>query len=129
MKRRPTQELLDTDSGTAAEVAASMRDLRWFNRWFGGISTTRQILRAASQGAGRNTITVLDVGAGDGFIADTMRREFESSGIAVRFTLLDRSTSHLPRNGSMTKIAGEALNLPFADASFDFVSCSLFVHH
>ena len=106
-----------------------MRDLRWFNRWFGGISTTRNILREASQQTGNNTITVLDVGAGDGFVADTMRREFESSGMSLRFTLLDRCPSHLPLNGSVPKVAGEALNLPFANASFDFVSCSLFLHH
>ncbi len=27
------------------------------------------------------------------------------------------------------KIAGDALSVPFADSSFDLVSCSLFVHH
>jgi ubiquinone/menaquinone biosynthesis C-methylase UbiE len=135
MKRRPTDELLDTDSGTPAEVAASMRDLRWLNRWFGGLSTLRNLLVEASQQTGNATLTVLDVGAGDGFVADTMRREFESRGISLRFTLLDRLASHLPQNGSfslpipMPKIVGEALNLPFANASFDFVTCSLFLHH
>ncbi len=40
MKRVVTSELLDSDSGTPAEIAASLADLRMFNRWFGGVSTT-----------------------------------------------------------------------------------------
>ncbi len=123
------REMLDTDSGTSAEVAASMRDLRWFNRWFGGISTTRHLLREASLLTGEKTITVLDVAAGDGFIADALRREFADSGINLQFTLLDRCASHLPRNETMPKVAADALKLPFADSSFGFVSCSLFLHH
>ncbi len=44
MKRVVTPELLDTDSGTPAEVAASLGDLRRINRWFGGIATTEEMV-------------------------------------------------------------------------------------
>ncbi|MBZ5569258.1 MAG: methyltransferase domain-containing protein [Acidobacteriia bacterium] len=35
---------------------------------------------------------------------------------------------HLPRNGVGT-VAADALALPFRDASFDLVACSLLIHH
>ncbi len=44
MHRTVAAELLDSDLGTAEEVAASLADLRVVNRWFGGIATTRSML-------------------------------------------------------------------------------------
>ena len=52
-------------------------------------------------------------------------------GVSLRVTLLDRAHSHLT-NGSgngTSAVAGDALALPFADESFDLVSCCLFAHH
>lgn len=127
MQRRPTPELLDTDSGTAVEVAASLRDLRWFNRWFGGISTSRRLIEIIARG--RKELSVLEVAAGDGFVAKTLHENFKVVGVDLKTTLLDRTPSHLPRNGAMRAISGDALALPFHDSSFDIVSSSLFVHH
>ena len=45
MKRVPTLELLDTNAGTPAEVAASLADLRMINRWFGGVDTTVRLIQ------------------------------------------------------------------------------------
>jgi ubiquinone/menaquinone biosynthesis C-methylase UbiE len=129
MKRRPTTELLDTDAGTPAEVSASIRDLQWFNQWFGGIPTMRQLLRDAAQSAGKNSLTVLDVASGNGYLPGVASRDVARDGVTVRFTLADRSTTHLPRNGTRPKVAADALKLPFANSSFDYVSSSLFVHH
>ena len=129
MKRRPTAELLDSDAGTAFEVAESLRDLRWFNRWFGGVSTVRHLLQTVIGGSSGQELSVLEVASGEGYLAHCMQEEFRQQGVRLQFVLLDRSTTHLPPNGSMPKIAGEALNLPFQPASFDFVLTSLFVHH
>ena len=122
-------ELLDTDAGSPAEVAASIQDLHWFNRWFGGLPTTHRLLLKAAQAVGKNRLTVLDIAAGDGYVLDATGRDLRREGIDVDFTLLDRSLSHLPRNGGRPKVAADALKLPFLDASFDFVFSSLFVHH
>ena len=122
-------ELLDTDSGSPAEVAGSLADLRWFNRWFGGISTVRSLIDEVAAKTQRSELSLLEVAAGEGFVPRTMRSEFGASGIGLKFTLLDRSASHLPSNGSMAKVAADALRLPFADSSFDLACSSLFVHH
>jgi ubiquinone/menaquinone biosynthesis C-methylase UbiE len=127
MQRRPTEELLDTDSGTPSEVAASLNDLRWFNRYFGGISTTRRLIEIVARG--RNQLSVLEIAAGDGFVPKTLREKCKQAGVDLKTTLLDRAPSHLPRNGSMRVITADALALPFNDSSFDVVSSSLFVHH
>jgi ubiquinone/menaquinone biosynthesis C-methylase UbiE len=129
MRRRPTIELLDTDAGTPAEVEGSLQDLRWFNRWFGGISTVRRLIETVVQKTSRRELSILDVAAGDAFIWEQLTAEFEARGISLRPTLLDRSALHLPRNGSAPKIAADALRLPFRDSSFDLASSSLFVHH
>ena len=123
------RELLDEDCGTPAEIADSLLDLRWFNRWFGGMSTARHLFEAAIEATPQTRLTVLEVASGDGYVARTMARELFSSGITLNTTLMDRAVSHLPRNGSMPKIAGDALSLPFRDRSFDLVFCSLFLHH
>jgi ubiquinone/menaquinone biosynthesis C-methylase UbiE len=129
VKRRPSHELLDSDSGSPAEVAASIRDLRWFNRWFGGTATSREMVAAIARRTGKSRLSVLEVAAGDGFVPRTLVENLQSSGIKLDFTLLDRAASHLPKNGAGPKIAGDALSLPFRDSSFDLVSSSLFVHH
>lgn len=129
MKRRPSTELLDSDAGTAVEVAGSLRDLRWLNRWFGGVATVRNLLNSAAHARSGRELSVLDVASGQGYVAERMREEFQRKGVRLQFALLDRSPAHLPSDGALPKIAGEALNLPFQPASFDFVLTSLFVHH
>ena len=129
MKRRPTPELLDSDSGTAAEVAASLRDLRSFNRYLGGIATMREMVRTVAAESGRTELSLLEVAAGNGFVPSRAARDLEPLGIRLKTTLLDRVVTHLPQNGLASKVAANALNLPFADSSFDLVSSSLFLHH
>jgi ubiquinone/menaquinone biosynthesis C-methylase UbiE len=129
MKRRPTLELLDTDSGTREEVAESLLDLRWFNRWFGGVATTRALIERVKQRTGGSELSMLEVASGDGFIPQTVRAELERDGTRLNIALLDRATTHLPKNRFVPKVAGDAFRLPFRDSSFDLVSSSLFVHH
>jgi ubiquinone/menaquinone biosynthesis C-methylase UbiE len=129
MQRRPTHELLDTDSGTPREVADSLLDLRWFNRWFGGLATVRDMVHTVLQRTGASQLSLLEVAAGEGYILNTIREEFAATGVDLDVTLLDRVHAHLPANGLFSKVAGDALSLPFAGGTFDIVSCSLFVHH
>ena len=129
MNRRPTLELLDTDSGTPQEVAESLRDLRWFNHRFGGLATMRAMIQTVKTRADGIKLSLLEVAAGDGFIPQTIRAELQRDGTRLRIALLDRKASHLPTNGSVPKIAADAFRIPFRDSTFDLVSSSLFVHH
>src|SRR5579884_3039051 len=130
MQRLATPELLDSDSGTAAEIAASLSDLRRINRWFGGISTTTSMMRTVAKKSGITSLTVLEVAAGGGDVPLSAARNVRASGVRVKTTLLDRSGAHLPHSDNGTAaVVGDALAVPFANASFDVVSCCLFTHH
>ena len=128
MERKVIPELLDNDLGTPAEIAASLLDLRHINDWFGGTRTTAALLRQVSDKSGQPELSLLEVGAGAGDVPAAARRIFEKDGRRLRVTLLDRMGSHLPTNG-VASVAGDALQLPFLENTFDVVSCSLFAHH
>lgn len=127
MKRAVIPELLDSDAGSPAEIAASLADLRMFNRWFGGVGTTCELLRDIVRRIGKRGLTLLDVGGGAGYVPARAASELEREGVHLSFVILDRSPAHL--NGTGRSVAGDALALPFGDGSFDLVSSSLFVHH
>ena len=127
MKRVAIPELLDTDSGSPAEIAASLSDLDRINRWFGGISTTTSMIRRVAQKLGVSSLSLLEVAAGSGYVPERARRRLVRAGIELDVTLLDRVPSHLV-NGNRT-VAGDVLALPFCDASFDLVGSVIFMHH
>src|ERR1700693_3825104 len=117
MKRVATAELLDTDAGTPAEVAASLGDLRRINRWFGGTATTEDMVVRVARETNQASLSLLEVAAGSGYVPETARRRLQHRGVDLQVTLLDRALSHFS-NGNRS-VAGNALALPFRDASFD----------
>jgi ubiquinone/menaquinone biosynthesis C-methylase UbiE len=127
MKRVAVTELLDTDSGTPAEIASSLGDLRRINRWFGGIATTEAIIQRVAQEIKASSLSLLEVAAGSGYVPNAARERLKGRGLQLQVTLLDRAPSHL--NGGNRAITGDALAIPFRNASFDLVSCTLFAHH
>jgi ubiquinone/menaquinone biosynthesis C-methylase UbiE len=129
MKRRPTVELLDADSGTPEEVEGSLRDLQSFNQRLGGVSTTLDLIHAVARRTGKTHFSMLEIAAGTGFVPMQASRDLSKDGISLDVTLLDRVPTHLPGNGSVRKVAADALNIPFSDSVFDLVSCTLFLHH
>jgi ubiquinone/menaquinone biosynthesis C-methylase UbiE len=127
MKRVPTTELLDSDAGTPAEIAASLRDLSRINRWFGGVATTEALIQQVARRLGARELSLLEIAAGSGDVPKLAAARLRRRGINVTITLLDRARSHL--NGSNHAIVADALALPFTEASFDLVSSCLFMHH
>src|SRR2546423_14095415 len=127
MKRVVIPELLDTDSGSPAEIAAALSDLNRINRWFGGISTTTSMIRLVNQEMGLHSLSLLDAAAGSGYVSEKARRKLVRDGIELEVTLLDRAPTHLV-NGNRA-VAGDVLAIPFRDASFDLVGSVIFLHH
>jgi ubiquinone/menaquinone biosynthesis C-methylase UbiE len=127
MKRVVVAELLDTDAGTPREVAASLKDLRMFNSWFGGVHTMSSLLRRVAQQRGLKQISWVDVAGGEGYVATRTQRSLARSGISSQPVILDRASTHLSK--AHPGVCGDALALPFRDNSFDAVGCSLFLHH
>jgi ubiquinone/menaquinone biosynthesis C-methylase UbiE len=135
MKRIVTAELLDTDSGTPAEVANSLADLRRINLWFGGIATTQAMIEDVAYKLNAKSLSLLEVAAGSGDVPRVAAERLKARGIKLEITLLDRAASHLKgaaaNNGrsEIRAVVGDAIALPFPDNSFDLVDCGLFTHH
>jgi len=127
MRRKVTQEILDSPACPPAEVEASLRDLVRINRWFGGVATTRKLIERVAGATGEKHFSLLEVAAGFGQVPRDAARALAGKGIRLDITDLDRMSSHLQRGHRA--VAADALALPFRDQSFDLVSCSLFVHH
>jgi ubiquinone/menaquinone biosynthesis C-methylase UbiE len=127
MKRVVIPELLDTDSGSPAEIAAALSDLNRINRWFGGVSTTTSMIRRVAQRLNAPSLSMLEVAAGTGYVPEQARQKLVHRGIQLEVTLLDRTPSHLV-NGRRA-VAGDVVALPFHDASFDLVGSVIFLHH
>jgi SAM-dependent methyltransferase len=119
-KRLILPELLDTLPPDQA--SASLRDLVRINRRWGGYSTLRRLLRETVLDS--QPFSVLDVGAASGDMGACMRRWYP----AAKVTSLDYVASHLAQSAT-PKVAGDAFRLPFRPGSFDYVFCSLFLHH
>jgi len=118
MKRLDQPELLDEHNAPPADVARSLRDLRRFNRYCGGIGVYRRLLRKL--GGGR---AVLDVGTGTSDLLESLGGGFRVG--------LDFKIEHLlAGNGNgIRRVAGDALHLPFRDNAVDVVTSSHFFHH
>jgi len=127
MKRVVVAELLDTDAGTSREVEASLKDLRMFNSWFGGVHTMSSLLRRVAQRRGLKQISWVDVAGGEGYVATRTQKSLARSGISSQPVIVDRAPTHL--GNTHPAVCGDALALPFRDNSFDAVGCSLFMHH
>jgi ubiquinone/menaquinone biosynthesis C-methylase UbiE len=112
-----------------------LRNLETINRFLGGFSTTLPAVPRMMP-PGQTRVRVLDVGAGGGDLARRLVTWGAAHGRRVEVTALDRSgaasafalTSLRDVEGAGV-VQGDVFALPFADASFDLVVCSLFLHH
>jgi 2-polyprenyl-3-methyl-5-hydroxy-6-metoxy-1,4-benzoquinol methylase len=127
MKRVAIPELLDTDSGTPEEVAASLRDLLNINCRFGGISSNADMLDRVATKLNTSQLSVLEIAAGSGEVSRLVVSRLAKKGIQIKVTLADRVRSHLGNH--FPRLMADAVALPFCDGSFDVVMSNLFVHH
>lgn len=127
MKRVVIPELLDTDAGTPEEISSSIRDLRMFNRWFGGISTVTYMLRRIAKQRDLRELSWIDVAGSEGFMAAQTQHALARSGVHMKPVIVDMAPTHLSK--AFPAVCGDATALPFRDNSFDIVGCSLFLHH
>jgi len=113
-------ELLDDAS--AEEARENLVDLVKLNRHFGGYRILRRIISEfVRPGDG---FSMLDIGSASGDMGAQLRLSHPKAAVIA----LDRKYEHLAQAAN-PKLVGDAFQLPFAPASFDFVFSSLFLHH
>ena len=117
--RIPVHELLDEHDAPREEMERSLRDLRWINRYAGGIRIYRSLIRKFRPSS------VVDVGTGTSDLLESV------PSVKLRIGL-DFKIEHLlymHGRSSVLKVVGDATRLPFRDAAVDLVTSAHFFHH
>jgi ubiquinone/menaquinone biosynthesis C-methylase UbiE len=117
--RIATEELLDEHDAPREDMERSLRDLRRFNRYGGGIAIYRRLVRRFAPRS------ILDLGTGTSDLLESM------PGVPLRVGL-DFKIDHLlyKRRGSrVLRVVGDAKRLPFRDGAVDVVTSAHFFHH
>ena len=129
-------EHLDKGDYTPEEYEGCLVELRRINDYLGDASALRRELLPLIEGEGLQSFSVLDVGAGSGELLRVVAEwtnKTERSARLVGLELNARSASAILEESrgfpNIASVRADALHLPFADRSFDFVICSLFTHH
>jgi ubiquinone/menaquinone biosynthesis C-methylase UbiE len=131
------EELLDEAGHDLAELAASLRDVRRVNQLFGGLRTVRTTLpHLLAMTPPERTVTILDVATGSADIPINVVRWARQQDRTVDITASDFSEDILAiaarrvaNYPNIHLLQCDAREVPFADASFDIVLCSLALHH
>jgi len=146
--RRRGIEILDDPSQDPTLAVRSLRDVALANRLFGGRRAVVRELsalirrgladRASADRATRHhtppnqmVVTLLDVGTGLGDIPKAATLEAKSIGLQI-VTIGLEVVPAIAKAASAScthAIVGDAMHLPFADASIDIVTCSQVLHH
>jgi SAM-dependent methyltransferase len=105
------------------EAGPNLRDLERINRLLGGHEVLRKTMAALAIPSGES-FTFLDVGAATGDMGRCVRELYPQTQV----TSFDLHVCHLEGAGKPS-VCGDAFAMPFQPGSFDFVHCSLFLHH
>ena len=129
-------EHLDTGNYTKEEYEDCISELQFVNRWLGDAHSLKATLLREVEIQSLTSFSILDVGAGSGEllrVAATWARQTNRRMSGVGLELNERMAESILEGSAgfdeISSVRGDALDLPFADAQFDYVMCSLFTHH
>lgn len=140
-QRSNEAELIDGANYELAEFVESLDDLRRVNRYLGGGRALAAHLfpllqKAAAARGGAARLRLLDVGTGSADIPEMIVDWARRQGVAMEFVVLDLNEIAARQARAQTVaypeikvVRADAMQLPFAEGSFDFVLASLFLHH
>jgi ubiquinone/menaquinone biosynthesis C-methylase UbiE len=117
-RRADESEIMDDLSQPEDEFRAAYRELEIINKNLGGVRAIERFLPQASD------LLILDVAAGACDVAEALLRKRR-----CRVVTLDLNSRGLELAERSLPVVGDALQLPFADSTFDVVTASLFFHH
>jgi ubiquinone/menaquinone biosynthesis C-methylase UbiE len=129
-------EHIDTGNYTADEYEGCINELQLVNRWMGDAHSLKATLLRDIEAQRLASFSILDIGAGSGELlrvaamwARQTNRRLRAVGLELNERMAESILEESERFDEITSVRGDALNLPFAEAEFDYVFCSLFTHH
>lgn len=130
MRERSTQaEYFDTPGLSQARRGSAYRELDRLNQFFHFSHTFVSRLPRWLGKPRCERLEILDVGAGTGLLGKRISEWASRRGWDWRVTNLDMNPCPLDSCRGEKFVTGSALQLPFADSSFDLVIASQMTHH
>lgn len=122
-------ERLDNGDYTPAEYRRWQREMWFIHRMFGELRALRRTLFRDIRAAGDRSVSVLDVGAGSGELLRELAKWTAGRKTFFVGAELNEEGARTINCSTLSAVQCDALRLPFDDDSFDYVICSLFLHH
>lgn len=126
-------ERLDTGDYTLEEYAKWQREMNAIHRVFGETRALRNSLVSEILASREPQVSILDVGAGSGELLRTLSKSLNGKKAFLAGVELDaeaaRSIRNIKSGCELVAVRSDAMQLAFADDSFDYAFCTLILHH
>jgi len=130
-------EIMDEFELQGDEMKKVLTDLKNVNKWLGGNKISlKGIIKLLPEGAKEQTITILDVGCGDGEILRECARfakkygfDFRLIGIDANSYILEEARRRSTDFQNITYIERDVFSSEIEELDYDIVLCTLFLHH
>ncbi len=127
--RSLTLERLDTGDYTSKEYVRWQREMKFIHRVFGETRALKRTLFRDLMASRSKHFSALDVGAGSGGLIIELRKWTKNYTSFLVGAELNTVAVETLKQNDLDAVRCDALRMPFADNSFDYVFCSLFLHH
>jgi ubiquinone/menaquinone biosynthesis C-methylase UbiE len=119
MRRIESHELLDEHDAPREDMEQSLRDLRWINKYWGGVRVYRSLVRNFAPQS------ILDLGTGTADLLESVPHVRTRIGLDFKIDHL----LYMREDSRVLRVVGDAHRLPFRDGAVDLVTSSHFFHH
>lgn len=119
MKRIESDELLDEHDAPREDMERSLRDLRFINKYCGGVRIYRSLVRLF------RPASILDIGTGTSDLLDSVPHVRTRIGLDFKIDHL----LYLREGSRVLRVVGDAHRLPFRSGAVDLVTSAHFFHH
>lgn len=129
-KSRSTDlERIDRGEFTTEEYARWKKEMSVIHSLFGEYRAMKRSLIAEVESNPASRVSILDVGAGTGDLTVSVKNAFQRKNVFVVGADVSPDSTDALKANDIFAVRCDALALPFAANSFDYVFCTLFLHH
>ena len=122
-------ERLDRGEFTHEEYVRWQKEMWFIHRLFGETRALKRALISDVFSDNESNVSDLDVGAGSGTLLTYLKDKLDWVDLhSIGLEMSPESARGIAARGH-SSVQGNALSLPFADDSIDYVVCTLFLHH
>lgn len=122
-------ERIDRGEFTDDEYELWKKEMKIIHNLFGERRAMRRSLIAEIEKSKAGQVSILDVGAGTGDLTLNLKKAFDRKIVFIVGADVSPDSTAALKAHDIASVRCDALTLPFADASFDYVFCTLFLHH